>query len=173
MHPTNDQSCQKTTQTPAVRTSSRVPIDLLKSGQLLVLKPDCQGGLIIQKPFYADFVGPGSAVGSTFDVTCTSVYVIGQVEFYAPTQYAERQQAFHKRMAYSQTLTEILLEDSPLHRAFRLINQLSQWLGADKARTIPPELIAHLGGLLPTTAAIALQHHEAKNPSQVLTERGR
>lgn len=171
MHPTNNQSCQKTTQTPAVRTSSRVPIDLLKSGQLLALKPNCQGGLIIQKPFYADFVGPGSAVGSSFDVTCTSVYAIGQIEFYAPTRYAERQQAFQKRMAYSQKLTEILLEDSPLHRAFSIINQLSQWLGADKAQKIPPELIAHIGGLLPKTVAIALQHYQANNLSQVLTQR--
>ncbi|HEY9649268.1 MAG TPA: hypothetical protein V6C95_01295 [Coleofasciculaceae cyanobacterium] len=171
MHPTNDPSCQKTNQTPAVRTSSRLPIDLLKSGQLLALKPNCQGGLIIQKPFYADFVGPGSAVGSSFDVTCTSVYAIGQVEFYAPTSYAERQQAFQTRMAYSQALTKILLEDSPLHRAFCIINQLSHWLGADKTQKIPPELIAHLAGLLPKTVAIALQHYPAKNSSQVLTER--
>ncbi len=166
MHPSND-SFQKTVQIPSTVPCASVPLDLLKTGQLLIVRPNCQGGLIIQKRFYADFVGPGAAVGGSFDVSCTSVYAIGNVEFYAPTTYEERQQAFQKRIAYAQTLGEVLQELAPLRRAFLIINQLSQWVGADKTKRIPPELIAHLGGLLPRTVAVALRQYSTGNNRQV------
>lgn len=168
MHPTPEPSSKKTAQLPTSTPCTSVPLDLLKTGQLLALTSDCRGGLIIQKRFYADFVGPGAAVGGSFDVNCTSVYAIGKVEFYAPTTYEERQQAFQMRITYTQKLGEILLELAPLPRAFLIINQLSQWLGVDKVKKIPPELIAQLGGVLPRTAAIALQKHSTGNTSRHL-----
>jgi hypothetical protein len=167
MHLSNNPSCQGTAQSPADNSCSRVPLDLFKSGQLLVLKPNCRGGLIIQKPFYADFVGPGAAVGGSFDIQSTSVYVMGEVEFYAPTTYEERQQAFQTRIAYIQKLQEVLSVSSSIHRACLIIHQLSLWLGVSHVRRIPFELVAQLGGVLPKSVEIAWQQVSAKNTSRI------
>ena len=167
MHLSNNPSCQGTAQSPADNSCSRVPLDLFKSGQLLVLKPNCRGWLIIQKPFYADFVGPGAAVGGSFDIQSTSVYVMGEVEFYAPTTYEERQQAFQTRIAYIQKLEEILSVSSAIHRACLMIQQLSLWLGVSHVRRIPLELIAQLGGVLPKTVSVAWQRLSTRNASHL------
>ena len=145
--------------------SASLPLSFFKSGQFLSLTPDCQGGIIWQKRFYADFVGPGAAIGSSFDVNCTSVYVIGTVQFFAVATYSERQQAYQKRMAYSQQLQDILEVEAPLHRAVLILNQLCQWVGAEEAKQIPDELVARLAGLLSKTVKVARKNYVVGTPS--------
>jgi hypothetical protein len=155
---------------------AQVPLSFFKSGQFLSLTNDCRGGIILQKRFYADFAGPGAAVGSSFDVDCTSVYVIGAVKFCALSIYSERQQAFKKRMAYCDHLQEITRLEVPLKRAFQMLDQLYHWVGAEEAQKIPNELVAMLAGLLPKTVELARKNYphrsqefsilEKKMPSQ-------
>lgn len=163
MHPTHKPSGYSSTDSPC----SAVPLNLLKSGQLLMVKPDCRGALIIQKRFYADFVGPGAAVGSSFDVDCTSVYVIGEVEFYAPTTYTERQQAFQKRREYCETLQSMVMIPTPLDRAATILHQLSLWLDVSVISEIPSGLIAQLAGVLTKTVTIIRRQHPT-NPAERL-----
>ncbi|MEQ9353893.1 hypothetical protein [Coleofasciculus chthonoplastes] len=163
MHPTNDPCAYSSTHSPC----TSVPLDLFKSGQLLAIKPDCRGGLIIQKRFYADFVGAGAAVGSSFDVDCTSVYAIGEVEFYSPTTYAERQEAFQKRMEYKETLQSIVVIPAPLDRATTILHQLSLWLDAKLISEIPSAWIAQLAGVLKKTVMIIRQPRPT-NPAERL-----
>lgn len=165
MHPSHNAS-QATAQNSTSHSCSRLPLDLFKSGQLLVLKSNSRGGLIIQKPFYADFVGSGAAVGGSFDIQCTSVYVIGEVEFDVPASYEERQQAFQTRIAYIQKLEEILSVSSSIHRACLMIRQLSLWLGVSHVRRIPLELIAQLGGVLPKSVSVAWRQLSTRNVAQ-------
>lgn len=143
--------------------SASLPLSFFKSGQFLSLTADGQGGIILHKPFYADFVGSGAVVGSSIDVNCTSVYVIGSVKFDAPTTYSERQQAFQQRMAFSQQLQDIVQVEAPLRRALLILNQLCQWVGAEEAKKIPNELIARLAGLLPRTVELARKTSVAGN----------
>lgn len=135
--------------------TAQLPLSFFKSGQFLSLTPNSQGGLILQKPFYADFVGPGAAIGSSFDVNCTLVYAIGAVEFGVPTTLTERQQAFNRRMAYSQRLQAITVQEAPLYRSIVILNQLCKWVGAEEARNIPDDLVARLAGVLPKTIKVA------------------
>jgi hypothetical protein len=139
--------------------SDQLPLSLFSSGQFLRLSPNCRGGLILQKPFYADFVGPGALVGSSIDVNCTSVYVIGTVEFDVPTTDAERQRAFQKRMAYSQRLQDISGVEAPLRRSFFILKQLFHWVGVQETHKIPDELVAQLAGLLTQTVKLARQKY--------------
>ncbi len=149
--------------------SESLPLSYFKSGQFLSLTSDCQGGLILQKPFYADFVGPGAVVGSSFDVNCTSIYVIGTIKFSASTTVSERQQAFQQRMAYNHRLQEIAEIEAPLRRAFSILQQLSQWVGAEEANKIPDEIVARLAGLLPRTVKIARRKYPAENHPQTFS----
>ena len=151
---------------------AELPLSFFKSGQFLCLTPNCQGGLILQRPFYADFVGAGAAVGSSFDVNCTSVYAIGKVEFCVPATFSGRQQAFQQRMAYSHRLQEIVAEEAPLHRSILILNQLCEWVGDEEAKKIPDQLIARLAGVLTKTLKVA-KETSVKQISKEFYRRGR
>jgi hypothetical protein len=144
-------------------TPTELPLSFFKSGQFLCLTPDCKGGLILQKPFYADFVGPGAA-GSSFDINCTSVYVIGTVEFYVPETYEKRQKAFQKRMAYSKRLQDIAGVETPIHRCLLMLHQLCQWVGVKEMNKVPDELIARLAGALTKTVKFARKKYATTPP---------
>lgn len=153
MHPTKDSGFYLSTDSPCIS----VPLDLFKSGQLLRIQPGCQGALIIQKQFYADFAGPGAAVGGSFDVDCLSVYVIGEVKFDVPVTYSQRQQAFQTRMEYSKRLQSIAVIPSALDRAMTILDQLFVGLDTDAISEIPSALIGQLAGVLTKTVNIIRQ----------------
>ena len=128
-----------------------LPLSFFKRGQILSLTPDCQGGIILQKQFYADFVGSGAVVGSSLDVNCRSIYVIGSVKFQTSPSFAERQQALQKRIAYLERLQEIAQEYAPEQRACLILHQLSEWVGCEEVKKIPNELVAQIAGLFAKT----------------------
>ncbi|WP_052128631.1 hypothetical protein [Neosynechococcus sphagnicola] len=142
-----------------LETSSSLPLQLLGSGQLLSLSPHHQGWLILQKPFYTEFVGPGAAIGGSFDVQCKSIFAIGDVQFVAPTTLAEKKQAFQVRINSIQLLHELMQEISPLQRAVLLVEQLCSMLGIGLAQEIPHELAAQLIGVMPHNLEIAWNHY--------------
>lgn len=134
---------------------SELPIDLLRSGQNLVLSPESSGWLILQRQFYAEVVGPGAAVGGTFDAQCQSVYVCGDVKLVSLGVDAERRMAYEKRMEQIQAMQAILLEFDPVQRGTRLIEQLIEWIGLQQTQQIPHELLCQMGGLLPHNVNLA------------------
>jgi hypothetical protein len=139
-----------------------LPLSLLKSGQLLCLTPDCRGSLLVQKEFYADYIGAGGAVGGCFDVDSKAVYVLGTVEFFAPQTDRDRAAAFRKRIAYSKTLEAIAREPLPLRRVQTILRFLSQRFGPSEVAKIPHELIAQLVGVQANTVSLFWQHHQSK-----------
>lgn len=151
--------------------NSFLPLQLFGSGQLLCVTSDSPAGLILQQPHYADFIGLGAAVGGSFDIKCTSVYTLGDVKLWVPETYAQRQQAFQRRIAYITCLHKITFVQSSLQRAYLIVRQLCVWLGLEEAKAIPHELVGQLVGVLPTTVAIAWQqylkdHHADQTISQ-------
>ncbi len=145
--------------------NSFLPLQLFGSGQLLCLPENCQTGLILQSPHYADFAGAGAAVGGEFDIKCTSIYVIGNANFLVPELFQERQRAFRQRLLYMNNLHKITYVRSPVQRAYLIVRQLSQWLGLEAAQNIPPNLVAALVGILPSTVEAGWQQY-----SQLHTE---
>ncbi len=142
--------------------SSALPVSLFQSGQLLAIQPNCRGGLILQRSFYADLIGPGSAVGGYFDVKCKSVYLLGDLKFYVPTTYEDRRLAVQKRVNCIKKQQSIVLVPSAVERAEMIIDVICRWLGRAEAQNIPHELIAQLAGVLPKTATLAWQKYLEK-----------
>lgn len=137
---------------------STQPIELLKSGQLLALSDQASAGLILQKPFHAEFVGPGAAIGGMFDVQCVTIHTFGQTEFVVPETLEERQQAFQRRLEDIATLQEIC-GDVPLQRAVAVLDLFRQrQFALDEIQTIPQDVLAKLVGVMPTTMEMAWQH---------------
>lgn len=138
------------------RPSSQL-LQLLKSGQLLVLVDQPCTALILQKAFHAEFVGPGAAVGGVFDLNTTAIYPLGNVNFLSPETGLERKQAFQQRMDYIEALQSITIEQTPFSRSNRIFTYLHEWVGQEVTQHIPDELIASLVGVFPQTIAIARQ----------------
>jgi hypothetical protein len=139
--------------------TSALPVSLFQSGQLLAIPQNCRGGLILQRSFYADLIGPGSAVGGYFDVKCKSVYLLGNLQFYVPTTYEDRRLAVHKRINCIKRQQSIVLVPLAIERAERIIDLLCRWLGKAEAQKVPHELLSQLAGVLPKTITQAWQRY--------------
>jgi hypothetical protein len=136
---------------------SNQPVELLKSGQLLSLTMNPKSGIILQKPYFAEFIGPGAAVGGMFDLQCVTIYTLGKVEFTAPATMDERQQAFQRRMKDIEMMQELCQSDVPLARSIGFLDMLCDRFGAEQIRTIPNDVLAKVMGVLPGTIAMAWQ----------------
>lgn len=139
---------------------SNQPIELLKSGQLLSITMGDNVGIILQKPFFAEFIGPGSAVGGIFDLQCVTIYTLGQVEFTVPETQDARKLAFERRMEDLSAMQDLCQSDGPLARSIKFIETMSDRFGEDQIRSIPDEVLAKVMGVLPSTIEMAWQSHK-------------
>lgn len=126
-------------------------IHRLTSGHILTITPDSQGGLLLVKPFYTDFAGPGAAIGGEFDRSCTAVYPVGNLRFQTLLNQRDRQDALHTRITYVEQLSVILDNPYPLQRAQLMTRYLADCLPGNLSLTVSAELIAGLAGVLPDT----------------------
>lgn len=131
--------------------AGKEPVELLKSGQLLAVSGDEGAGLIIQKPFFAEFVGHGAAIGGLFDLQCVTVYTLGNVQISVPEDKMGRQAAFQKRIADIEFMQELCQLDSPLERGVSVLTQLCNQYDPYQVKSIPNDVLAKLVGVLPST----------------------
>ena len=139
-------------------TSSKAPVELLKSGQLLSIGGSEGSGLIIQKPFFAEFVSHGAAIGGLFDLQCVTVYTLGDVQITVPEDKVGRQQAFQRRIEDIESMQDLCQSDSPLERGVSILNVLCQKFDWQQVQSIPNDVLAKLVGVLPSTINEAWQH---------------
>jgi hypothetical protein len=138
-------------------SKSNQPIELLKSGQLLAVTDSEPAGIILQKPFFAEFIGPGAAIGGLFDLKCVTIYTLGKAEFTAPATQEERQLAFRRRIDDIATMQTLCQAEAPLRRAIDLLDMLCDRMGTTEIRSIPNEVLAKIVGVMPGTIAMAWQ----------------
>jgi hypothetical protein len=138
-------------------SKSNQPIELLKSGQLLAVTDSEPAGIILQKPFFAEFIGPGAAIGGLFDLKCVTIYTLGKAEFTAPATQEERQLAFRRRIDDIAAMQTLCQAEAPLRRAIDLLDMLCDRMGTTEIRSIPNEVLAKIVGVMPGTIAMAWQ----------------
>lgn len=139
-------------------SKSNQPIELLKSGQLLAVTDSGESaGIILQKPFFAEFIGPGAAIGGLFDLKCVTIYTLGNAEFTAPSTQEERQLAFRRRIDNIATMQTLCQAEAPLRRAIDLLDMLCDRMGTHEIRSIPNEVLAKIVGVMPGTISMAWQ----------------
>ncbi len=131
---------------------SSVPI-VSSPSRLLALGGQKRSGLILCKPHYAEFVGPGSAICNPIGANYTKIIVIGSPEFVEVTSYDARQQAYSRRIQWVRWLQRIVAEADPIQRADQLLSGFEEFFGSDVLAGIPNDALALLAGVLPTTIA--------------------
>ncbi len=134
-----------------------LPIELLKSGQLLRINLNSESGIILQKPYFAEFLGPGAAVGGMFDLQCVTIYTLGRAEFTVPETLGERQDAFRCRVENIEAMQDLCQSDAPLPRSVAFLEMLCERFGAEQIQSIPNDVLAKVVGVLPSTLTLAWQ----------------
>lgn len=132
------------------------------SGQLFVVNSRRRNGLVICKPYYAEFAGPGSAVGGQFDADCQGVIPVGNLSLVVPESYEERQNAYLIRRQWIKLTQKFTDNAVALQRAQMILNQFENYFDAKAVAELSDEAFALLVGVLPQTisAARAKTKHE-------------
>jgi hypothetical protein len=123
----------------------------LKAGQLLMVNARRRNGLIIYKRFYAEFAGPGAAVGSFFDLDCQRILPVGDLSLLGPDSQEERQKAYLIRRQWIRLTQQLTDNPHPVQRAQKILTQFDNYFGAEIVDQLPDEAFALMVGVLPQT----------------------
>ncbi|MBD2180785.1 hypothetical protein [Aerosakkonema funiforme] len=129
----------------------------LHSGELLVVNRNKRNGLILYKSYHAEFAGPGSAVGGTFDNDCQRAIPVGNFSLVVPDSYEARQTAYKTRRQWIMLTKQLADKRDPLERAEKLLLQFEAFFDAEMVAQLPDDVLGSLVGVLPQTMALARQ----------------
>ncbi len=133
---------------------------MLPHDHLLTLSENHKSGLILLKPHYGEFLGPGAIVGNQVVESYEKLIVIGSLELLPVTSYQTRQQGYQKRiqwMRWQQRMTE---HPEATVRVEKLLTGFEAFFGSEVIASLPDYALASLIGVLPQTVdKIRTQHY--------------
>ncbi|WP_264326483.1 hypothetical protein [Romeriopsis navalis] len=112
-----------------------------------------RGGLIVFKPFHAEFAGPGAAFGSVFDQDCTGVLPVGDFAAVTPQSQEDRQKAYLIRRQWIRLIQQITDNPESHDRVRMLVNQFNNYFDWLTVSQLPDEAFALMIGVLPQTVS--------------------
>ncbi len=126
-------------------------LEKLHQGQLMMINSRKRNGLILIKPFHAEFAGPGSAIGGAFDLNCQAVISVGDLSIGEPTSQEERQKAYLIRRQWIRLAQQITDNPQPSDRVRMMLQQFENYFALETVKAVPNEAFAMLVGVLPRT----------------------
>ncbi len=150
-------ACTEPIVSPAVLESAPAEeiLQYLQSGRLWMVNSRRRNGLILCKSYYAEFAGPGAAVGGLFDLDCQRVIPVGDLSLLQPDSHEERQKAFLIRRQWIRLTQQFTDKSVPLQRAQMILNQFENYFDQETIARIPDEAFALLVGVLPYSVRMA------------------
>lgn len=134
----------------------------LQAKQSLVVNPRRRNGVILVKPYHAEFAGPGAFVGGDLDQNIVSCYAVGNLSWLTPAPSGEQIKAYLIRRQWTVLLKQIVDNPIPTERAQVILNQLENWFDAKTVAALPDQAIAVLVGVMASTV------HNARQNTMVL-----
>lgn len=135
---------------------------------LIAVGENKRSGLILCKEHYAEFAGPGAAVGSPAEQHYTTVIAIGSPEIVEVTTYADRQRAYSRRIQWVRWLHKIVDHPDPLQRVEKLFAGFDAFFGSEVLTSLSDDILARLAGVLPqTVATLRTQHRHFGKPTRL------
>jgi hypothetical protein len=123
----------------------------LHQKEFLIVNPRRKNGLILYKPYHAEFAGPGAVVGSEFDADVERAIAVGNLSFVTPQSPKEKINAYLIRRQWVRLTKQIIDNPIPLQRAQVILNQFENWFDSQTIVTLPDDAFALLVGVLPQT----------------------
>jgi hypothetical protein len=127
---------------------------MLHSGKVFMVNSRRRNGLILLKPFHAEFAGPGAAVGGDCDHDCLAALSIGNLSLLTPDSHDERQKAYLIRRQWTRLTRQITENSLPQKRVQKILDQFEQYFPLETVSRLPDEIFALLVGVLPQTVKI-------------------
>lgn len=128
--------------------------------EFLIVNPRRRNGIILIKPYHAEFAGPGSVIGSEFDQDVIQVLEMGKLSLLYPQTTEEKIKAQLIRRQWILLTKQIADNPAPRQRAQVILNQFENWFDATTTACISDEIFALLAGVLPQTIATVRQEIE-------------
>ena len=141
------------TNTNEDRNASEI-LQLLHSGQVLMVNSRRRNGLIIYKNFHAEFAGPGATVGGFYDRDCEAAIPVGNLSLLSPASPEDRQKAYLIRRQWIRLMKQITEKPLPQQRVQKILEQFEQYFDTETVTRIPDEAFALLVGVLPPTVRL-------------------
>ncbi len=126
-------------------------LEQIKSGQLLVVSRRHRNGLILCKPYHAEFAGPGAAVGGEIDRDCASILPVGNLRLAPPISYQERQDSYLIRRQWIRLTQQFTEPQDSLERARMILSQFENYFDPAILEKMPNEVFAQMVGVFPST----------------------
>jgi hypothetical protein len=131
------------------------------SRQVWMVKGQGPCGVILDKPFTAELVMFGGAVGMEIDRHCQAVIPIGEVDLVQPSSFLEVQWAYRRRSYWNDWQQSITEAYPAVRRGILLLCRLQDLLATEVVDALPDPLLGKLVGLpaaVVGTARSALRH---------------
>ena len=132
------------------------------SGSLSVVSSRRRNGVLLVKPFYAEFAGPGAAVGGDFDRDCLAAIPIGNLQLLVPNDEAERQTAYRIRLQWLKLTSRFTAMDVPTVRSQQILEQFEHYFDRAQVQAVPHAALALVVGVFPQTMAVARRSNDVK-----------
>jgi hypothetical protein len=126
----------------------------LNNSQLRMVDSRKRSGLILYKPFHAEFAGPGAAVGGFFDIDCQDILAVGDLSLIEPASQEERQKAYLIRRQWIRLTQQITDNPDPAERVRMILKQFDNYFEPETVEQLPDDVFALLVGVLPNTARV-------------------
>ncbi|MEO1592631.1 MAG: hypothetical protein AAFU71_15255, partial [Cyanobacteria bacterium J06632_22] len=126
-------------------------IEKLNSDQLWVVNTRRRNGLIVFREFYAEFAGPGAAVGGSLDAGCKYVIPLGNLSLLTPEDTEEQQKALKIRLQWIRLTQNFTDQPKPTDRAQMILEQFKTYFDQSTVDLVPDEAFAQMVGVLPRT----------------------
>lgn len=127
-------------------------VEKLDSGRLWVVNSRRRNGLIVLREFYAEFAGPGAAVGGDLDSNdIVSVIPIGNLSLLNPDSHEAHQNAIKIRLQWIRLTQNFTDQPQPDDRARMILEQFKTYFDQATVDLVPDEAFALLVGVLPRT----------------------
>jgi len=116
----------------------------IQTGHTLTVDHKRRNGLILCKPGYAEFAGPGAAIGGNFDLDCRELVTIGRLSLQPPTSYEDSHKAYCVRQAWNRLIHSFTQLESSGQRAKKILTQFELYFGKETVAQIPDQALALL-----------------------------
>ncbi len=141
------------------RTSPKNSSAAASFRRLLAVGEKKRGGLILCKPYYAEFAGPGAAIACPTAPEYSFIVVIGDLDLDEVISPSDRQRAYSRRIQWIRWLQKIVFHPDPIQRAEKLFLGFEEFFSGRAVSKIPDEILALLAGVLPQTIAAVRSHN--------------
>ncbi len=130
----------------------------LQAKQSLVINPRRRNGVILVKPYHAEFAGPGAFVGGDLDQNVRFCYAVGNLSWLTLPSSGEQIKAYLIRRQWTVLIKQIVDNPIPKERAQVILNQLENWFDAKTVAALPDQAVAVLVGVMASTVQKARQN---------------